>query len=446
MVLVEILANSKQMNWLWMCLVAPSLVAATLQNKTTSEKGERTGRQAIGVFNVVKFPNDACGGTNNLNGTCYTASECTSKGGSSQGACASGFGVCCTFSLSCGGSASENNTYAIVTTYSTSTDADPCIYSFCKTSSDICKLRIDFEIMTVAVPYALPTVTTDPNGVYDGLQSGKCTTDVVSITNPGGKAPPTICGVNTGQHMFIDASDSCNDIKIDIDTGVSNTRAWQIKVTQYTCSSQNIPVQNCLQWHTGTSGTFYGFAWEVATTAITSSSHIHLQSQYYDICFRRERGYCSLCFTPQIYSVIAATSWTSYGVSGASDGAGKSAIDSLCGLSAAIAASPIHADYIEVYNLQPSIGTTNTVGAQRICGTVWNSAATAVIHAAAAAAYTSCTWSTPFKFGVRFDAQEATLKSPVAATAQNTAENALGALGGGWGLTGFYMAFWQNVC
>ena len=34
-------------------------------------------------------------------------------------------------------------------------------------------------------------------------------------------------------------------------------------------------------------------------------------------------------------------------------------------VSAAIVASPLHADYIEIYNLQPSIGTTNTVGAQR---------------------------------------------------------------------------------
>ena len=131
----------------------------------------------------------------------------------------------------------------------------------------------------------------------------------------------------------------------------------------------------------------------------------------------------------------------------------------------------------------------------RICGTVWNSSPTAVIHAAAAAAYTSCTWSTPFKFGVRFDAQESTrkfickllpciiylsemqlylfilsiiflsfcvylsiqisgsifidlfsVKTPIAATDQNTAENADGAIGSGWGATGFYMAYWQNTC
>ena len=36
---------------------------------------------------------------NNLTaGTCYTGSECSSRGGAADGACASGFGVCCSFS------------------------------------------------------------------------------------------------------------------------------------------------------------------------------------------------------------------------------------------------------------------------------------------------------------------------------------------------------------
>ena len=46
----------------------------------------------------------------------------------------------------------------------------------------------------------------------------------------GGPSPPKICGVNTGQHMYIDASDQCNNINIDIDTGSSTTRNWNIKV------------------------------------------------------------------------------------------------------------------------------------------------------------------------------------------------------------------------
>lgn len=46
------------------------------------------------------------------NGTCYTSSECTEKGGIAQGTCAAGFGVCCVFLVSAsGGTISQNCTY-----------------------------------------------------------------------------------------------------------------------------------------------------------------------------------------------------------------------------------------------------------------------------------------------------------------------------------------------
>ena len=47
------------------------------------------------VFQIVKFNNDACTAVDGTMGTCYTASECTTKGGEERGNCASGFGVCC---------------------------------------------------------------------------------------------------------------------------------------------------------------------------------------------------------------------------------------------------------------------------------------------------------------------------------------------------------------
>ena len=100
---------------------------------------ERDGRQSI--FQVVRFPNDVCAASSGLNGTCYTASECTSKGGSASGSCASSFGVCCVFSLSCGATTSQNNTYATISTFSTTSDSDPCTYTYCKCSTDVCKLR-----------------------------------------------------------------------------------------------------------------------------------------------------------------------------------------------------------------------------------------------------------------------------------------------------------------
>ena len=38
---------------------------------------ERDGRQSI--FQIVRFPNEVCASSSGVNGTCYTASECTSK-------------------------------------------------------------------------------------------------------------------------------------------------------------------------------------------------------------------------------------------------------------------------------------------------------------------------------------------------------------------------------
>ena len=169
---------------------------------------------------MVTFPNSACSASNGYNGTCFTASECEAKGGSASGTCASSFGVCCVFSISCGDTSSANNTYAIISSYSTSSDSDPCTYTFCKSNSDVCKLRIDFDTMVLTSPTTYAKTTTEPNTWTVGAKLGDCTTDTLTVSNPGGAVPPTICGYNTGQHMWVPASDSCNQINIDIDTAV----------------------------------------------------------------------------------------------------------------------------------------------------------------------------------------------------------------------------------
>ena len=69
-------------------------------------------------------------------------------------------------------------------------------------------------------------------------------------------SPPVICGYNTGQHMFVPACPSCVTITLDIDTGTSTTRNWQIKVTQYECGNQMAPEEECLQYHTADTGKY----------------------------------------------------------------------------------------------------------------------------------------------------------------------------------------------
>merc|ERR1711874_287413 len=69
--------------------------------KKAGPTDSRKGRM-FNVLEVVRFPNDACTtGNENTSGVCYTATECSALGGAMGSACASGFGVCCTFSVGC---------------------------------------------------------------------------------------------------------------------------------------------------------------------------------------------------------------------------------------------------------------------------------------------------------------------------------------------------------
>ena len=406
-------------------------------NKTSLESGKEP--RALNVFNVVSFPNSACGAKTGYNGTCYTTSECLALGGVASGSCASSFGVCCVFSISCGGSTSANNSYAIMSSYAVSSDADPCTYKFCRTTSSVCKLRIDFDKMVLEGPFAISSTA----AATDGPRVGDCGYDSLTVTNPGGAAPPVICGYNSGQHMFVPASTTCNTINIDIDTGkTSTTRSWQIKVTQYECGDMMAPDQDCLQYHTSSSGSIATFNWDTSSTTVSSSQY-HLSTQSYDICIRRARGFCSVCFSPYIISSITGIA-SSYGVGGSGLAPAQTgAVGVTCtGITTQPAAAG-YGDYLEIANLQPSIGTAGSVvTGTRICGAIFNAAASPQTAQA-----TACSFVTPFKVGVHFDEEESIHASPFATPDLNKAENDPAATSGaGFGYSGFWLHYWQNSC
>ena len=59
-----------------------------------------------------------------------------------------------------------------------------------------------------------------------------------------------------------------------------------------------------------------------------AATQYHLSSQYYDICIRKGRTSCSICYSPQIFS---ATAVSSYGLgAGSVAGTQTNAIDSNC--------------------------------------------------------------------------------------------------------------------
>ena len=201
------------------------------------------------------------------------------------------------------------------------------------------------------------------------------------------------------------------------------------------------PTQDCLQYHTAQTGKFATFNWDTSATTV-ASTQLHLSSQYYDICIRRTRSYCSVCFSPVIASSITGTA-SSYGVGGSSDGpAQKASVGATCTGITTQPGTAAYGDYLEVVNLQPSIGTAGTITTgTRICGAVFNANPTA-----ATAQATACSFAIPFKVGVHFDDDESILH-PIASPNLNKAENDPAATNGaGYGYSGFYLNYWQNAC
>ncbi|TRY61395.1 hypothetical protein TCAL_13401 [Tigriopus californicus] len=217
--------------------------------------------------------------------------------------------------LSCGSTSSENCTYLVQGT-TTAPPIDPCTFTICKTSPNICRIRLDFTAFSIAGP-ALGTVVGAAAATNNGGAIGDCTTDSFSITSPGNMGSPVICGTNTDQHMIVDASDQCHRASFDFG-GTGTTRQFDIKVTQYACGDENGGPDGCLQYFKGNTGTFSSFNFPTTATSVTDSV-THLSNQCYTMCFRQEPGKCAICFQP----VIAGTGMTgdqgSFGLSLTSD-------------------------------------------------------------------------------------------------------------------------------
>merc|ERR1712165_374462 len=137
------------------------------------------------LFSVVTFQNKECTTDTSLaggatQGTCYSATECTDKGGTKSGNCASGFGVCCAFlnTAAATSTISENRTRLRNTDYpSTQSDtaAKSIVYTINKMSSDICQIRLDFTTFVIGGPAdSIESITA---GV-----GTTCTRDTLTVT------------------------------------------------------------------------------------------------------------------------------------------------------------------------------------------------------------------------------------------------------------------------
>jgi len=262
-------------------------------------KGKERNPKVLSVFQIVRFANDPCI-SSTRNGTCYTSEECESRGGTNAGSCASGYGVCCTFSISCNARSSENCTYF---ESPAQLGAGTCRATICPCTSNICQLRLDFENFVITGPSTLSESVTkvskggllDPNNGAKALSlATQCLTDTFDVTTDSHNVP-TICGVNRGQHMYVEADDDCNDLVFQLGAagngvGAVAARMFSIKVTQYSCDFVNLAPEGCVQYYFGsTTGMVQNYNYD-------NGNGVHLANQDQSICIRRERGQCRICW------------------------------------------------------------------------------------------------------------------------------------------------------
>merc|ERR1712238_390054 len=421
------------------CVAEPSREGASLETIETREG------KLLPVFQVIKFPNDVCAGASR-NGTCYTAEECSTKGGASDGSCASGFGVCCVFALACGGSASENQTYLIQSSVTALTS--PCKYTVCPMGTDICRIRFDFTTMVLAGAVAgsisAAAAAVGAAGTLNGPLIGDCVDDQFSISGGLGRGTPTICGTNTGYHMIVDADrlgNTCHTALFNIGGTTSTSRSWNILITQYSCGDTDTSGwPGCLQYYTATASNIQNFGFPPTITAVTSAV-THLSNQHYDICIRRASGSCYICYSPTIIAATLAAIGTpiiaqiSFGLS--------------IGATAANPASLISAtctqDWIEVPGADTAaiaaISAAALTNGGRLCGRVLASAsAVESDDTGIATVGTVCARHLPFRVGVDFDANE---RDSIVTADMTTVTEQNGSPGG---ILGFKLTYFQVSC
>merc|ERR1712223_527548 len=168
--------------------------------------------KAFSLFNVVTFKNLDCESTSTSstngqrNGTCYTSEECDEKGGVASGSWAMGFGTCCLFTFqTCGTDVKQNCSYVRNEGFPTliggaSSTASTCNYKIEKCDPKVCTLRLDFESFTLLAG----TGTLEADGTCQD------TFNVNGLT-AGFSQIPTICGANTGEHIYVEVGPGATD-------------------------------------------------------------------------------------------------------------------------------------------------------------------------------------------------------------------------------------------
>lgn len=153
----------------------------------------------------------------------------------------------------------------------------------------MCQLRIDFLDFSLA----------PPNG------DGVCVTDYMTVSG-GSSRVPRICGINTGQHVYVNFNgNAAITIAVESTGGFSFARHWHFKLTQIPCSSAARAPAGCLQYYTDSDSSNtgpirsfnYGSMPSSQVNAIGVQGSRQMASTRYGICIRPGANRCSITYS-----------------------------------------------------------------------------------------------------------------------------------------------------
>jgi len=281
------------------------LVFAALTESILAEKDEKS----FSLFNVVSFPNAECKTTlitdPLTSGVCLSAEECNAAGGKDEGNCASGFGVCCYFSIFDTGVLISNNlTHILNVGYPnfyadiSRTDQSGTFTYPLESNTDICQIRLDFEDVILAQP-----IFGDKIGKCGGTEGDTLT---VSSPNLGMIGFQSLCGTLTGQHIYIHNSFNPdetvqNTVVVTIALGSKSfDRRWKIKASFIECNNVNRADEGCLQWFTDFGGRIKSFN-KLDTMSMMISNLL------YSVCIRKMDGMCGMSVSQSLKDSSSAS-------------------------------------------------------------------------------------------------------------------------------------------
>ncbi|XP_034487949.1 uncharacterized protein LOC117792093 [Drosophila innubila] len=244
------------------------------------------GKGFLSLFEVIKFPNTKCsvsiGDIRTMEGTCYHEFECKSLGGIPTESCADGVGACCIFVNGCGDVTSQQTVYFESPNYPQPVREMMICVLIVNVRKGVQQLRLDFQMFELSRP-----------------TNGDCLDDqfIISGHNPNFRIP-MLCGINTGQHIYVHVGDS-NESKVYLSVFVkvsTGARSFNIKISQI---EDDLAPDNCLQYFSDGEGIIKSFNYDVDGSIVYNREATYFNNLNYAICLARSKNVCSVSYNTE---------------------------------------------------------------------------------------------------------------------------------------------------